>query len=1576
MLNGFCGNDRIWDLDLLTNNTYPEFTPCFQTTVLTWVPCVWLWATLPVFLRYLHRIHQHYPLSKLCIAKMVVQVVLVGVAIASVVSGHLEPYSISKTPASYTAAGIRLATLCLSMCLTMMSRRKGLYSPCLLFLFWFLWLLCDIVPFYTRAMQWNERPASDLAVFYFQYAVILVEFSLFWIADSDQIILTTGADEKRIPCPETTSSFPEKVTFGWMHSIIWTGWRRPLMEEDLWDLPPHIKCKQVVPRFFKNLEKYFFRSHTHPPEGATLIPKIPEKQTLLELQHISQGPGNTRPQKDDLPDVIYKTSQVDDVTASGRVGTFQVLKVLLKTYGQELSRAHIFKLACDIIRFLNPILLKLMIGFIENKQTETIWKGYGLSVCFFLVSVSISLLNAQTFYISHNIAVKIRTGLVAAVYKKSLTMNNESRKLFTTGAIVNLMSVDCNRVEGCISQLFQLWSAPLSLVLCFYFLYQVIGVSMVAGVAVMVVMAPLNYKLVFYMKKLHNKQLSIKDERLKNMNEILNGIKVLKLYAWESSFRDKVMAIRSREIALIKKLAIMNALNVFCWVGAPTLVTLASFVTYVLTSEHQFLDSQTGFVALALFNILREPMNALPMAISNMAQAIVSLDRLTKYLSGQDLDPETVKHTTEKDNVISIEHGQFSWDRDSDKTLKNIYFKVKKGQLIAIVGQVGAGKSSLLSAVLGEMEKIHGDVCMKGSVAYVPQQAWMQNLSLRKNILFGSPHEEAKYRHIIHACSLEADLEVLPGGENTEIGEKGINLSGGQKQRVSLARAVYSDRDIYLLDDPLSAVDSHVGKHIFRNVIGNEGILKDKTRVLVTHGIHWLPMVDVIVVMDQGEISEVGSYEELLDHDGAFAQFLKAYLLEGTQDVGEDDELQEIRAKILERVDSVTSIGKSPLTLSPHFSPLASSLNSPSMSSLPATSLDRDISLQRSTSVLTEENDGPNEEQAASVADDKEDDEEEHRLTDDEKYEIGRVKFSVLKSYFRALGVSAAVLIFFLFFIFQISGILTNVWLSIWTDDPNLRNISFSTNATNVDLSALSYYYLGIYCFLSLAQAFLVMLYVMVTYRKMVRAASIMHRDLLDNILRQSMTFFDTTPTGRILNRFTRDVDIVDNHLPRITRQWLATLFNVFSVLIVIAYSTPLFLAAAIPTLLVYFFVQRMYIPTSRQFRRYHSTTRSPIYSHFTETITGASSIRAYDAVERFCEESLKRVDRNNIFHYAALAAMRWMKMRLEFLGNIIILSAAIFAVVTPGLSGGIVGLSVSYALQMTGTLIAMVQITTDLETNVVSVERMVEYSEIPREAAWTVPDKKPPADWPTEGEVKFDDLQVRYRPELDLVLKGINCRIKPGEKIGVVGRTGAGKSSLTLALFRIVETAGGKILIDGHNIADMGLHDLKSRLTILPQDPVLFSGTMRLNLDPFQEHTDSELWVALERAHLKEFVSSVPKGLQHECEEGGQNLSVGQRQLVCLARSLLRKTKILVLDEATAAVDMETDELIQKTIRSAFHDCTVLTIAHRLNTIMDYDRIMVLAAGQIVEFDSPTVLLEDKAGVFYGLAKDANLVT
>ncbi|WAR06338.1 MRP1-like protein [Mya arenaria] len=402
---------------------------------------------------------------------------------------------------------------------------------------------------------------------------------------------------------------------------------------------------------------------------------------------------------------------------------------------------------------------------------------------------------------------------------------------------------------------------------------------------------------------------------------------------------------------------------------------------------------------------------------------------------------------------------------------------------------------------------------------------------------------------------------------------------------------------------------------------------------------------------------------------------------------------------------------------------------------------------------------------------------------------------------------------------------------------------------------------------------------------------------------------------------------------------------------------------------------QRFYIPTSRQLKRIESTTRSPIYSHFGESIAGASSIRGYRVEQRFMYESKEKVDKNMVFYFAGIASNRWLGFRLEVLGNLIVLAAAIFAVVKDGNTGGLVGLSISYALQVTGALNFLVRNTSDVETNVVSVERVREYTEEPTEAEWVLHFKRPSSDWPDQGNVRFNNYSTRYRDGLDLVLRGISCDIRGGERVGIVGRTGAGKSSLTVALFRLIEAAGGNIVIDGQRISDLGLHDLRSKLTILPQDPVLFSGTLRMNLDPFDQYTDNQVWVALEHSHLKAFVTGLPDGLEHECGEGGQNLSVGQRQLVCLARTLLRKTKVLILDEATAAVDMETDDLIQNTIREEFRGCTILTIAHRLNTIMDYDKILVLDQGLIKEFDSPENLLADTTTVFYGMARAANLV-
>ncbi|XP_035829877.1 multidrug resistance-associated protein 1 [Aplysia californica] len=887
-----------------------------------------------------------------------------------------------------------------------------------------------------------------------------------------------------------------------------------------------------------------------------------------------------------------------------------------------------------------------------------------------------------------------------------------------------------------------------------------------------------------------------------------------------------------------------------------------------------------------------------------------------------------------------------------------INLEVKPGSLVAVVGSVGSGKSSLLSAIMGEMNKVSGSVTVKSSMAYVPQEAWIQNATLRDNILFTSDYKPALYDKVVEACALKSDLEILPGGDQTEIGEKGINISGGQKQRVSLARAVYSRADIYLLDDPLSAVDSHVGKHIFHKVIGRQGVLRDKTRILVTHGVHWLPMVDKIVVLRNGEVAEVGSYEELVSHDGDFAQFLKEFFVAESEDEEEgkeDPEIAEMKKQVSQRLELMTgtSSGDESVKLSQSFRRPVSSVEGATPrkdKDTPAGSRDR----------LTEKRMGLKPPKIGQ------------KLIEEETAETGTVSRRVYWKYMKAIGPLSFLFSLFLYACYIAVTVFSSIWLAQWTDDKYLANVSLKDTEEYVDKTNL---YLGLYAGLGAFQGFFLYTYAATILWKIVSASGALHNMMLSNVMRSPMAFFDTTPIGRIVNRFSRDVDVLDSDLPNTIRAAIRSTGLVMVALINIAYSTPIVLSVIFPIITLYVLIQRVYMPASRQIRRIDSTTRSPIYVHFSETLSGAASIRAYGAQQRFMDHSETLVDYNFKFYFASIATSTWLQVRLEFLGNLIVLAAAIFAVSDSSLSAGLAGLSVSYATQVTASLGFLTQVVTQIETNAVSVERIIEYTETDAEAAWYNLDNRPAPEWPEEGNLEFDDLQIRYRPGLELVLKGVSCQLKPGEKVGIVGRTGAGKSSLTVALFRLVEAAAGKVLMDGHDIASLGLHDLRSRITILPQDPVIFSGTIRMNLDPSEQHMDSEVWEALEHAHLKDFVNGLAGQLDYNCGEGGQNLSMGQRQLLCLARTLLRRSRVLVLDEATAAVDMETDELIQKTIREEFKHSTVLTIAHRLNTIMDYDRVIVMDKGVIKEMDSPSALLSNTDSVFFSMAKDANLV-
>ncbi|XP_071454824.1 multidrug resistance-associated protein 1 isoform X2 [Hetaerina americana] len=1520
-LDKLCGSP-FWDLNVTWYTDYPEFTPCFKKTLLVWIPCIFLWVFSPLEFYYILKSkNKNIPWTILNLSKFFIKAVLITVTIVDWSHSINASSSIEVYPVDYLAPVLRMISFAYAGVLLLFNLKKGLRSSGLLFLFWLLFCLCEAVQYRTQIMDatYDESYASSFSfvLFMIYYPLLVAMLFLNCFADAPPNFLHYPPEKN--PCPEKAASFLSRILFSWYDSLSWKGFRKPLETNDLWSMNAEDMAKEVVPHFLKHWESSLKKT------TQTTVSKASFKKTSASVDFESPK--------------LKKKQQAS------------ILPAIFKAFGPTFFFGSCLKIVNDLLTFVNPQLLRALIEFVQGE--ESMWKGYLFAALMFLTSIIQTVVLAQYFHRMFLVGMRIRTALIAAIYRKALVMSNAARRESTVGEIVNLMSVDAQRFMDLTTYLNMIWSAPLQIILALYFLWNTLGPSVLAGLAVMIILIPVNGFIASRVKTLQIKQMKNKDQRVKLMNEVLSGIKVLKLYAWEPSFEQQILTIRNREIHTLRQAAYLNAGTAFIWSCAPFLVSLVTFATYVLVSEENVLDSQTAFVSLSLFNILRFPLSMLPMMISNMVQASVSVKRMNKFMNSEELDLTSVSHDNSEGDPIVVENGTFTWNPEEDHVLKGINLRVKKGGLLAVVGSVGSGKSSLISAILGEMEKVSGKINTKGSVAYVPQQAWIQNATLRNNITFGKEFNSSTYKHIISACALKPDFDMLPAGDQTEIGEKGINLSGGQKQRVSLARAVYNDADMYFLDDPLSAVDSHVGKHIFENVIGPQGVLNKKTRILVTHGITYLQDVDQIIVMKGGEISEHGTYKELLQKKGAFAEFLLHHLQEVEEDEGIAEEgLDEIK----QQLESTMGSEEFKRQFSTQKSRISESESSDSRQRSPTGSLSSrkksvDTSSSGSLQVLAMEG----EKKKPNLGE---------KLIEAEKAETGRVKWSVYSHYLMSIGIFLSMATVVLNMIFQGFSIGSNFWLSAWSND------NTTVQSSRRDM------YLGVYGALGVGQVTSVLLSSLTLFIGTLRAAQSLHHHMLSNVLKTPASFFDVTPVGRILNRFSKDIDVMDTGLPQILRGWTGCFFGVLATLFVISYSTPIFIAVILPIGVVYYFVQRFYVATSRQLKRLESVSRSPIYSHFGESVTGAPTIRAYGVQERFIEENENTVDFNQVCYYPSIIANRWLAVRLEMVGNLIILFASLFAVIgRETVNAGIVGLSVSYALQITQTLNWLVRMTSDVETNIVAVERIKEYGETEKEAPWEIQSTEPPPEWPSEGKVEFRNFQVRYREGLDLVLKGINCTVNGGEKVGIVGRTGAGKSSLTLALFRIIESAGGNILIDDLDISKMGLHALRGRLTIIPQDPVLFSGTLRMNLDPFEKHSDADIWRALQHAHLSHFVKSLSAGLQHEVSEGGENLSVGQRQLICLARALLRKTKVLILDEATAAVDLETDELIQTTIRTEFKECTILTIAHRLNTIMDSDRVIVLDKGKIVEFDSPSKLLETRSSVFYGMAKDAGLV-
>ncbi|XP_011882151.1 PREDICTED: multidrug resistance-associated protein 1 isoform X4 [Vollenhovia emeryi] len=1533
-MDQFCGT-KFWDANLTWYTNDPDLTECFQKTILVWVPCIFLWAFSAMEAYYLlNSKRRNVPYTWLFISK---QVLTVGLILLSIVDLGMAIHASTYRPVhsvDYCTPVIKIVSFTLASTLMQYNRKHGMRTSGLLFLFWFFLTICGFVQYRSFVYKFIKGAESTypLVSYMIYYPIVVILFVLNFLVDAEPKFSEYPTVES--PCPEQSSSFPSRIFFAWFDSLAWKGFRKPLETSDLWSMNPEDMATEIVPKFDKYWNKNLRKTD----------------ELIWTYFRVESAKASYR-----------KASGQVDFNSGRKKKIASILPPICKAFGATFMFGAFLKLIQDVMTFISPQILRLLIDFIEGE--ESMWKGYLYAALLLLTAILQTLVLSQYFHRMFLVGLRIRTALIAAIYRKALRMSNAARKETTLGEIVNLMSVDAQRFMDLTAYINMIWSAPLQIVLALYFLWNILGPAVLAGLAVMIILIPINGVIANKVKTLQIRQMKSKDERVKLMNEVLNGIKVLKLYAWEPSFEQQILKIRVKEIQVLKEAAYLNAGTSFIWSCAPFLVSLVSFTTYVLIDEKNVLNSKIAFVSLSLFNILRFPLSMLPMMIGNIVQAYVSVKRINKFMNMEELDPNNVQHDPSEPNALVIENGSFCWDSEEIERpiLRNINFHVEQGQLVAIVGTVGSGKSSLLSALLGEMDKLSGKVNTKGSIAYVSQQAWIQNATLQDNVLFGKAFNKSIYNRVIEACALTPDFKMLPAGDQTEIGEKGINLSGGQKQRVALARAVYNDSENYFLDDPLSAVDSHVGKHIFEKVIGPNGLLKKKTRVLVTHSITYLPEVDNIIVLKDGEITECGTYKQLLEKKGAFAEFLVQHLQEVHVDEGSEADLREIKQQ-LESTMGADELQQKLTQVRTRISESLSESGSVTDKKSLNGSLKRQYSTDSQQSVNYVHSNSTKEKEAPKPNNVGE------KLIEVEKTETGSVKWKVYSHYLKSIGWFLSISTIVMNAVFQAFSIGSSVWLSVWSND----NQTIGNNTID---TARRDMYLGVYGALGFGQGVTVFAMAIFLARGTVRASRRIFEGTLQRVLHNPMSFFDRTPTGRILSRLGKDIDVLDNILPIILRTWVTCLFGVIATLVVISYSTPIFVVVILPIGAIYYFIQRFYVATSRQLKRLESVSRSPIYSHFSESVTGAQIIRAYGVQEQFIHESENRVDFNQVCYFPSIIANRWLAVRLEMVGNLIIFFAALFAVLgRDTMSSGLVGLSVSYALQITQTLNWLVRMTSDVETNIVAVERIKEYGETPQEAPWKNPENTPPKEWPRHGRVDFKDFKVRYREGLDLVLHGLTFSVLGGEKIGIVGRTGAGKSSLTLAFFRIIEAAHGKILIDDIDISKLGLHDLRSRLTIIPQDPVLFSGTLRMNLDPFDCHSDEEVWRALEHAHLKSFIANLPSALLHEVSEGGENLSVGQRQLICLARALLRKTKVLILDEATAAVDLETDDLIQTTIRQEFKECTVLTIAHRLNTILDSDRVIVLDKGLIVEYDSPEVLLRNPASSFYSMAKDAGL--
>ncbi|XVE80511.1 hypothetical protein DITRI_Ditri14bG0145900 [Diplodiscus trichospermus] len=1197
------------------------------------------------------------------------------------------------------------------------------------------------------------------------------------------------------------------------------------------------------------------------------------------------------------------------------VSTLKLVKALFLSAWKEILWTAFFAVISTVASFVGPYLIDTFVHYL-NGQREFKNEGYILVMAFFVSKLVECISQRQWLFKLQQVGLRLRAVLVTMIYNKGLTLSCQSKQSHTSGEMINFMTVDADRIDEFCFYMHDLWIAVLQVVLALFILYKYLGLAFIAAFLATVLVMLANIPLGKVLEKFQDKLMESKDKRMKATCEVLRNMRILKLQGWEMKFLSKIVGLRNAEEGWLKRFVYMRAMLTFIFSVAPSFVSLSTFGACIFLGVP--LDSGKILSALATFSMLQGSIFIIPETMSMIAQTKVSLDRIASFLQLDDMRPDAIETLPRgsSDTAIEIVDGNFSWDLSSSSsaTLKDINLKVFHGMRVAVCGTVGSGKSSLLSCILGELPKISGTLKLCGTKAYVAQSPWIQSGTIEENILFGREMDRGRYDIVLEACSLNKDLELFSFGDQTVIGERGINLSGGQKQRIQIARALYQDADIYLFDDPFSAVDAHTGSHLFKEVLLRK--LSSKTVIYVTHQVEFLPVADLILVMNNGRITQAGKYNDILNSGTDFIKLVGAH------------------KKALSTLDIVESGSVSEYGIS-----------------------ERDAAMGSANGNVQKEGDQGNENGQVD------DDGPKGQLVQEEEREKGEVGFSVYWKYitiaYRGALVPLILLLQILFLIFQIGS---NYWMA-WASPVSLY----------VRPRVGSFTLIVVYFAFTIVSAFALLARAMLLCTAGYKTATLLFEKMHLCIFRAPMSFFDSTPSGRILNRASTDQNAVDLSIPYQVGSFAFSIIRLLGIIIVMSQVAWQILIIFIPVISTCIWYQQYYLSSARELARLAGVSKAPIIQHFAETISGATTIRSFDQGSRFQETTMTLNDSYSRSKFHVAGAKEWLCFRLDMLSSITFAFCLFFLISIPEgvIDPAIAGLAVTYGLTLNLLQTWVVWNTCNMVNKIISVERMLQYSSIPSEPALVIETNRPDHSWPSHGEVNILDLQVRYAPHLPLVLHGLTCTFHGGLKTGIVGRTGSGKSTLIQTLFRIVEPASGKILIDGVNMSSIGLHDLRSRLSIIPQDPTMFEGTVRSNLDPLEEYTDEQIWEALDKCQLADEVRKKEGRLDSTVSENGDNWSMGQRQLVCLGRVLLKKSKILVLDEATASVDTATDNLIQTTLKEHFSDCTIITIAHRITSVLHSDMVLLLNHGLIEEYDSPARLLENRSSSFAQLVAE-----